>query len=408
VAGGYNGKTWLESAEIYDYEADAWTTIANMPEALEFCVVTTLSDDHVLVTGSLEDKKGTPMFCYSISQNRWTSLRACSNIKGCAMVSVLGKLITIGGSTDENGSRFTRVSTNLNGLLDDDHTVSTARSYSSNNIKDEDFVSAMTEEVKSQLPWWSITDNNTKPKLVIPQHELDQISVLAEDDFASTAPPYVVSESPTKRSNAARKGMGKRRLVEDEATMDVNGRKVIYTGSVSSAHSRPHGKGKMSWVVSGDFYNGSFRHGMRDGFGQMVYSTGDSFEGIFSKDKRHGRGLYRWGKDGRTFDGNYEHDAPHDPNGTMTWKDGTIYVGAFLEGNRSGKGIQCFPSGVRYQGDFVNGKYDGFGVCEFADHGSIYKGHWVKGQAHGQGRLTNADGEVIHDGQWVYDGPVSR
>jgi hypothetical protein len=400
VAGGFDGSSWLNSAEIYDHETNEWMSAANMPEAMEFCVATTLGEgQYVLVSGKAQ--KGTPFFVYNIAQDKWTTLETGVNLSGGSMAAVGTKVLTV------DGSRHARLSTNLMSLLDDDMTETTSRSSSSHPDIIDFNASLRSEEDISLVPWWaSPLTMTTTPKLVIPQHELDLISVLAEDDFGSTIVPSVTSAS-TRKSTKSSSHKKNRKLVQQIETMDASGCKVLYTGSVSMSHSRPHGKGKMSWVASGDSYKGSFRQGRMGGYGLLQYANGDSFQGIFQKEQRHGRGLYRWKKDGRSYDGNYEHDVPHDPNGTMAWKDGTIYVGAFVQGKRTGKGIQRFPSGVRYQGDFLNGKYEGFGVCEFADFSS-YKGHWAKGKAHGQGRLTDANGQVMHDGRWESDGPISN
>jgi hypothetical protein len=410
VAGGYNGTTWLNTAEIYDYEMDTWSTIASMPAALKFCVATTLGADHVLVSGR-QGERGTPLFCYTISQDKWTTLKTGS-IEFGAIVAVQGKLLSMGNGLQDGGSKNTCLLSTTRLLGEhDDMTVSTASKSSSTSTDPES--SSHNRDVQSELPWWFASPDAPKVVVpVIPEHEIDQISVL-DDDFCSTAAPSVNERPSLQRSNStysfscnSSKTSKRRIMVENEEIMDVKGQNIIFTGSMSSTNHRPHGKGKLQWIATGDSYNGSFRHGMRDGFGHIDYANGDTFEGWFQKDQRHGRGLYHHKKDGRTYEGQYEQDIPNDPNGTMSWKDGTVYVGSFVQGQRTGKGIQRFASGVRYQGDFVRRKYDGFGVCEFAD-GSVYKGEWRRGRAHGQGRLINTHGHVIYEGKWKNDGPAA-
>lgn len=229
---------------------------------------------------------------------------------------------------------------------------------------------------------------------------VDSISLLDEDQSVTTLSCIsgTSTDSPRKRASRHEK-------VEDFETTDSYGRKVTYTGYISKSQRRPHGKGKMRWLESGNIYTGSFRHGCLDGYGRIKYANGDQFEGLFAKDLRNGRGVFRVKRDGRIVDCIYKNDLPDDPNGTMTWNNGTIYIGSFIEGKRTGKAIQRFPNGVRYQGDFVAGKYHGFGLCEFED-GSVYKGEWVKGKAHGEGKLVKASGAIVHDGNWEHDAPV--
>mmetsp|Transcript_9343 Transcript_9343/g.17002 ORF Transcript_9343/g.17002 Transcript_9343/m.17002 type:complete len:101 (-) Transcript_9343:61-363(-) len=97
---------------------------------------------------------------------------------------------------------------------------------------------------------------------------------------------------------------------------------------------------------------------------------------------------------------------PQDTKGVMTWKDGTMYRGTFSRGRRTGKAVISFPkSNVRYDGHFLDGKYNGKGTCSFGD-GSFYDGEWKHGQAHGKGILVNSNGEIVHEGRWINDSPV--
>lgn len=42
-----------------------------------------------------------------------------------------------------------------------------------------------------------------------------------------------------------------------------------------------------------------------DGFGVMIFSNGDRYEGYFRDDKRHGYGKYFWA-DGKTYEGEHK------------------------------------------------------------------------------------------------------
>jgi hypothetical protein len=41
----------------------------------------------------------------------------------------------------------------------------------------------------------------------------------------------------------------------------------------------------------------------------------------------------------------------------MTYPDGRVYKGDFLDGEQSGSGVMTFPNGKRLEGQFVEGKY---------------------------------------------------
>lgn len=383
-----------------------------MPGTIEFCKVTTLGRNHVLVSGKGR-KRICKFYVYSILQNTWTTIKPGPGIDGSATFGAIGTQVL---GVDNDGNTF--LASNIMTLLGDDLTeASTSYSLSANSSrrhlrlsrKRSDASNSSVASDDGSTPWWtsaasaSMRNLNYQPNAVeVPANdgEVDHISVLAEDEDTLSVSSRSLS-SPSSSNDRRRQ----RAIVHQLETIDSFGRKMGYSGHVSKSHNRPHGKGRMGWIKSGDVYAGTFRHGRLDGLSQMEYGNGDSFEGIFQKDLRCGHGLFRSKKDNRIYEGNYENDLPNDPSGSMTWKDGTIYVGSFIQGKRTGKGVQRFRSGVRYEGDFVSGKYHGFGVCEFAD-GSIYRGHWVRGKAHGRGRLTKENGEVIHDGLWECDGPV--
>jgi len=56
-----------------------------------------------------------------------------------------------------------------------------------------------------------------------------------------------------------------------------------------------------------------------------------------------------------------------------------------IQGNcYNGSGIYIFDSGMKYEGEWKNGKRDGQGTLTSPD-GSVYKGGWKNNRMHGQG-----------------------
>ena len=66
-----------------------------------------------------------------------------------------------------------------------------------------------------------------------------------------------------------------------------------------------------------------------------------------------------------------------DCHGTLTYKDGSKYVGEFKWGRFSGKGTFTWLDGVKYVGEFKNGKRHGQGTYTWTD-GTIDNGIWKK------------------------------
>jgi hypothetical protein len=46
-------------------------------------------------------------------------------------------------------------------------------------------------------------------------------------------------------------------------------------------------------------------------------------------------------------------------------KDGSRFVGDFLNGEITGKGTKTFECGMVYTGDWLNGERDGYGDCTY-------------------------------------------
>lgn len=54
--------------------------------------------------------------------------------------------------------------------------------------------------------------------------------------------------------------------------------------------------------------------------------------------------------------------------------------------------VKTFPSGNRYEGTWLNGKYHGKGVLKYAD-GRKYDGEWFNGVTHGKGHFHYSNGD---------------
>lgn len=149
----------------------------------------------------------------------------------------------------------------------------------------------------------------------------------------------------------------------------------------------------------GSVYEGNFLNGERSGFGKCVKPSGNTYEGEWKNDRRHGKGV-EWYSDGSTYKGNFVDGRKHglgiyrNPeggsyegkwkagkphgHGTETFSDGTTYVGEFVEGKMHGKGNFAKADGYRYQGEFKYGLRHGKGV-EYYPDGSFFEGIFYKG-----------------------------
>jgi hypothetical protein len=105
----------------------------------------------------------------------------------------------------------------------------------------------------------------------------------------------------------------------------------------------------------------------------------------------------------------------------MTFPDGTVFVGEFNDGNKSGVGTIKYADGAVYEGEFAEdaphgrGKYttpkgvyeghlhyghkQGLGKMTFVN-GNVYEGNFNEDRIEGPGILTKPDGTVVYEGNF--------
>jgi hypothetical protein len=416
LLGGYNGTEWTTSVEVLDVAQNQWSsnTIPAMPHRVAFpqavLVQQQSKTDTLIVLGTsvvqdVDEASFVVIQSYNVAEQKWNVLlsRPKNNTlfprEGCSLACLKGTtLFVVGGRENESINN------------ENDNPKNGSKRVLQWKV-DVEKLDGIFESPKSttKLPSVGSVGSASQSQAIPPAIVMDNKSL---DGLESTMTMTTAGRSQQSASSVVSQ-MPSRMPEEDIPTTtltspmvykDCAGQFGNYVGKVATASRRPHSKGEMKWELSGNVYDGEWRHGYRQGYGRLTYSSGDVFEGWFQQDLKVGRGTYQW-RDGRQYEGMYANDGAEDLNGTLSWKNGTLYVGCFTQGHRTGKGVIRFPNNVRYQGDFVNGKYHGFGSCTFQD-GRVYTGYWRRGKAHGTGILTEADGTVLHDGQWQDDVPI--
>lgn len=116
--------------------------------------------------------------------------------------------------------------------------------------------------------------------------------------------------------------------------------------------------------------------------GVEFYSNGDFYEGEFHKGRSNGSGVYNFFVRGR-YEGDWI-DGRYDGYGIENWSRGSRYKGQYRQGLRHGHGVYRFYTGDTYAGEWCNGQSHGVGVQSCAD-GSCYAGEFKCGVKHGLG-----------------------
>lgn len=133
-----------------------------------------------------------------------------------------------------------------------------------------------------------------------------------------------------------------------------------YKGDVKNEFRiRPHGRGKMI-LVNLDEFVGDFALGLYE-YGSMYYKNGNI----------------------KVYSGPWERNKPN------------------AYGPTAGHGIVIDNKNNRYEGDVVDGVYEGYGTMEYNDGSSrrLYDGMWSNGQP-SYGEMTYRDGRPPYEGVW--------
>lgn len=116
--------------------------------------------------------------------------------------------------------------------------------------------------------------------------------------------------------------------------------------------------------------------------GVEFYSNGDVYEGEFHNGTCNGSGVYNYLGSGR-YEGDWV-DGRYDGYGIESWARGSKYRGQYRQGLRHGYGLYKFYTGDTYAGEWCNGQSHGIGMQTCSD-GSCYVGEFKSGVKHGLG-----------------------
>ena len=147
-------------------------------------------------------------------------------------------------------------------------------------------------------------------------------------------------------------------------------------------------------------YNGQVLDGKPHGSGIQIHGNGGRYEGRWKEGLKHGKGYWH-GTDGHYIDGEWKDDAQH---GFGIVRNGVgRYEGNFTNGKLDGFGIYLWLNGDRYEGEWRDGDLNGKGIFSWSN-GTSYEGGWKDGRKHGYGKIRSS--EVVYEGEFI-DGYIS-
>ncbi|MDO8969523.1 MAG: caspase family protein [Saprospiraceae bacterium] len=161
---------------------------------------------------------------------------------------------------------------------------------------------------------------------------------------------------------------------------------------------------------SGAKYIGDFKDGEIHGVGVCYYTNKSKYSGEWQNRFPEGKGTKTYA-DGTTRTGLWSKGKPVDENGIVLAEyiskkneersdDGTNIQSGCLSGDcQSGEGIFAYPDGSKFEGQFVNGKFQGEGTFYFSN-GDKYVGHFKENYPDGLGIRFVKESGAEENGEW--------
>ncbi len=100
----------------------------------------------------------------------------------------------------------------------------------------------------------------------------------------------------------------------------------------------------------------------------------------------------------QTYEGEKNAEGLAHGRGSLTFANGMKYSGDWKDGKKHGQGTETYPSGSSFSGEWKDNDMDGHGVARFNTRGNKgfkYVGLWKKGRMSGEGLWHLPTGQVI-------------
>jgi len=225
-------------------------------------------------------------------------------------------------------------------------------------------------------------------------------AAVAEPTVATNATPSQTAATPVAGTDLA----GSTRFIgqfvrdTDGLTYSGTGQVIWATGEVFEGRlvkGLRQGKGVVTWA-NGHRYDGDWVNDQPTGLARVHFTNGNDYEGRVLNGVPQGQGRMRYAS-GDSFEGQFKAGEP-DERGLYVWKNGQSYSGQWQNARPHGQGKLKFANGNQFEGSVVNGTPHGAGRMVFAT-GEVYTGQFANGEPDGEGVFVWLSGDQ-YTGQW--------
>lgn len=174
---------------------------------------------------------------------------------------------------------------------------------------------------------------------------------------------------------------------------------VAFTGHYK--YGRWDGPGKFYAADGRLVYEGEYKNDLQHGRGTWYggeHEECDKYEGMWAHGKKHGVGTYV-SRNGDVRRGQWKDNLATGESQTVDKTGTVLFSGRHERGQMSGHCTVVYEDGSTYDGDFIEGMYDGQGCLKTLD-GCVYNGGWKASRRHGHGVYCTSGG-YRYEGEWV-------
>lgn len=175
----------------------------------------------------------------------------------------------------------------------------------------------------------------------------------------------------------------------------------VYKGNFKDGKREGHG---VFYSIFGNVYDGEWSQNVFSGRGTLMYSMGDKCEGEFKHWQLNGMGTIFYGKNssrnGDRFVGHFRNDTMSG-YGVYYYANGGRYEGNYENDKRNGKGTMWYKDSSKYEGNFKDDLRSGEGTL-YSKSGSKYTGGWKKNLRNGYGTIYFVNGSKF-EGNFIED-----
>jgi antitoxin component YwqK of YwqJK toxin-antitoxin module len=137
--------------------------------------------------------------------------------------------------------------------------------------------------------------------------------------------------------------------------------------------------------------------------GTIKYSNGQytgEYIIVDGKQIKSGKGIYTW-TSGERYEGNFKDDK-FNGYGIEYYPSGKkLFEGNYKNGKFNGQGTYFWEDGSKYVGNFKNSKFNGYGIEYYPSGGKSIEGNFKNEKLNGQVTSYNEDGSIEFQGEYV-------